>query len=874
MAWADDTAQQSRTPAANVRIQRAADAVETDVRFLEGLRQRRLYALAEAYCHEVAGRDDLTTRRRVRLAVELSQTLVAQALDSPPDARAPLWKRAEAAVRDLGLSETEGSWALLADVQAALVRLARGELARQMAATSPDGQRHLGEARQDLREAVRQLDVVRQRIEARLRGLATPSGKPRATVSKQNATMDRNALLSLQRHVQFELARALAHLGQCFAPESADRISALSRAVEHFERLAALSTVDPLAWESRVELIRCLRFLGDRQAALRRLEQLERQSPPAAIAYRAQAERIELLLDAGKVNEAAVLAEKLLGTLEGDTSPAGEATQAMAERELAALRAYLAAWQQAHRQQRKPQKERQKEQQSQEEQNAQQTVHWQKAAERLVAHIAARRGTYWARRAESLMAANIAGWSGTEDASLLTRIAESYFRAGQFDEAVVAYDRAQREAARRGDGRRAFQLGYVAASIEHQRGRHEAAAERFARLAREYDDHPQAAQTHRLAIYHLGQLLRDQADSQTLDRYLLLLEEHLARWPGAPGSDEIRLRLARLLEHRGQYARAEKLYRQVSSESEQFARAVQRLVELYEHWFNNQPHDRRARQHVAEAVDWLDRIVTGPASRHGVPDTWTDGQRAALLALARLRVEWLHEGLRRTEQLLNAALAEPMAPPEWKRRAFPWLIVVLAAEGAGDRALRFVDQLAQNDVSSTLAVLESVDRLPRPSDPKLRHDVAQLKQRVARIVLHHADAASLDANARKRAETILASSLVEAGRFDQAKQHYERLRKSAPRDADVLEQYAALLAREGSPDAWRAALDGWRELERHSPAGSPRWFRAKYGICQAHLALGNRQRAEKIYSQLQVLHPSLGGAEMRARFDQLFRASR
>jgi hypothetical protein len=63
----------------------------------------------------------------------------------------------------------------------------------------------------------------------------------------------------------------------------------------------------------------------------------------------------------------------------------------------------------------------------------------------------------------------------------------------------------------------------------------------------------------------------------------------------------------------------------------------------------------------------------------------------------------------------------------------------------------------------------------------------------------------------------------------------------------------------------------WRELEKKSPAGSPRWFRAKYAVASLHYRLGNPKQAAKIITLLNVLHPELGGPAMQRQFEDLLR---
>ena len=90
-----------------------------------------------------------------------------------------------------------------------------------------------------------------------------------------------------------------------------------------------------------------------------------------------------------------------------------------------------------------------------------------------------------------------------------------------------------------------------------------------------------------------------------------------------------------------------------------------------------------------------------------------------------------------------------------------------------------------------------------------------------------------------------------------------------PRNGAIQEEYVRLLLARNDRASLEAALAKGRELERNSPPQSARWFRAKYNVALAHYRLGNKQQAAKIITLLRLLHPELGGAEMKARFDDL-----
>jgi tetratricopeptide (TPR) repeat protein len=92
-----------------------------------------------------------------------------------------------------------------------------------------------------------------------------------------------------------------------------------------------------------------------------------------------------------------------------------------------------------------------------------------------------------------------------------------------------------------------------------------------------------------------------------------------------------------------------------------------------------------------------------------------------------------------------------------------------------------------------------------------------------------------------------------------------------PDDGAIQEAHARALANSEPPEAWRRALEQFRAIEKRSPEGSARWFRAKYGIASMHLRLGDAAKAAKMVRLLKVLHPELGGPELRPQFEELLR---
>ena len=84
---------------------------------------------------------------------------------------------------------------------------------------------------------------------------------------------------------------------------------------------------------------------------------------------------------------------------------------------------------------------------------------WQEKAAAVVRDIERDHGPYWRRRGESLFAEQIAANPATTDVAVLAQAAEGFYRAGQPDEALAAFDRAVREAHAGRPGRQGVRAG-------------------------------------------------------------------------------------------------------------------------------------------------------------------------------------------------------------------------------------------------------------------------------------------------------------------------------------------------------------------------------------------------------------------------------
>jgi hypothetical protein len=802
-----------------------------DARFLEGLRQRRLFELAEKHCQDLLADTRLDEHRRAEATIELSRTLAQHALESPPADQAALWRRARAVVDEFAKAHPQSPQLLLVRAQGALAALLQGEEGRDVAQF--DSRREaLDEARQVLRVACDQLRKLQADVAAAIK--RQPRGVP--PTQDQLSTAQ---LLSLEMHVRHELARGLTNQGLCYPAHGADRVNSLTQALELLKSLAQQELEPTLAWSVSLDTVAALRALDDYPAAQRALAALEKTQPPPELAPRLRVERIRLALARGQVDEA--LSEA------GRGGPRPHADWAPAE--YAQLEAYTTAWRNA-RQRR----------------DAAEAARWERTAMDQVRAIEQVHGPRWSRKAENLLANAIAASGAAPSAPLLMRLAGSYYRGGRIDEALAAYDRASATARQAGDAGAAFDAALAAATIERERNALRSAIDRYRKLAIEWPRNAKASEAHLLAVHAAAQVAAAQQSPQ-LDEYKQLLDEHVANWPTAATAAQAWCWLGRLAEHEHRPRDALSAFRHVNPNHPQHAEAIEAAGRSYAQLIaESRGQDAEHERLASEAVSYFESLIAADAPQ--AKDN--PSARAAVLAAARVALSDRPDGAAKAEALLSKAIARDSdAPPEWKAAARGLLVAALASRGRIERAEKVLEQIPIHATADALAVSQLLGDARGRSSGEAARKLAGLELTVLDDLLlarDRLDAKSLGAIKRQRA-----MALATAGRRREALAALRSLAVENPRDGQTQEDLAVVLAG-GSRDSQQAAVEQWRLVASKSRPGSPRWFRAQYGLARAQLDLGDAQQASTTIKLVAAAHPELGGPPMKASFEQLLAA--
>ena len=804
----------------------------SEERFLDGLRTRRLFELAENYCREELTTSALADQQRAELTVELSRTYVDHALQSPPDERDAIWARAQAVIEDLLRARPNDPRRILLQVQLGLVHLARGELVRQEAEILHNSAERLEQARDELRRAVGDLQTAQETLAVELRNANL---RKRA----EPGLLTADELLSLQRNLNYQLARAYRNQGQSYPPRSDDRTNSLRQAVDQLRPLAEADLDDGVTWQSRLDEIICQRLLEHYPEAERRLAALDQAEPPPRVAASARAEEIRLALARGQLPEALALLD----------SGRAISRQHFADLDYASFEAYAAAWRAADQ-----------------AKAADQAAQYQSRAAELIQAIDRRYGPYWSRRAETLLAGNVSAAGGSKDLSLLVRAAESFYRAGEIEQALAAYDQAAEQAMKAQQTDVAFDTAYTAAVLEQKQGHHRSAADRFRSLALSAPKHAKAGGAHLLAIYNHAQAVKDDPAASD-DDYLALLNEHLQFWPAEPSANQARLWLGKLQQGRRNWAAAIEAYRGIAVDDPHYGEAIGAVANCYQTELAElQAAGKPTAEAAEQAARYFEELISGGRDR--LPERFSPVERLAAVTAAELYLQYADGRYDRAERILAAALdASGDAPEEWKSDAEGLLVFALAGQGRREEAALRLKQLAQGRPQQLLLLVEGLDEIARDSSASIRRELARLELQAAELL--GAQRSTLSAADRKTFDLAYARALATAERRDEALRLLAGLAEASPRDGNVQEAYAQALLEGPDKTSWQAALNKWRGIEKKCRAGGDRWLRSMYAQALALERLNQKPQSLQLIKLTAALHPDMGGPELKAKFMEL-----
>jgi len=788
-----------------------------DGRLVDGLLERRLFRLAESFC-----RDRLSVVRSVRddaaMTVNLIRVLTSKAANAPRHEQEAQWNEVASAANEFSVRHPDHQRSILVQFQAALARLARGEVeSEKHGAESGEADRR--PATGLLRRAIHDLQEIDKELVHRLQ----IAGNGRR--GDEDEMLSARQLRTVRSHLRFHLARAFVMQSLQFDQGSPDRLHAATVAIKQLDAISPSGLPEESVWNAKTLKVRCLRLKRDFEGTLRESAKLEQQSPPESVIQQLAAERIHLELDRRQLDQAI----GLVGSFHARNLPAHE------DFELAVLRMSVAAWKQAMA-----------------SGDEQATKEWRENTTQLVRRGGRRFGRGWSRQADRWLMAVSDELVGDEAITMIQRTADSLFLRGDTESAVDMYDRAVAKALKSEEPQQAFDLGFKAAAILYQGGQFLEASKRFAALASQRKTDPKAAQAQELAALATASLA--ETEPRHLTAYRQLLESLVASWPAAPQANNAHWWLARLSESQQDFRQAAGHYKKIAPTDTRWAAAVESAQRCDPMWLENEPNSDKRQKQALVAISFYDDVAVHNDSSE------------ARLAASRLRIRILRSQWKRANDDLANILADREKSTEKQQQAASAMMVITAAAlgqfPEADGRLKNLNLPTTRDWLDLALGLAEIGR-------NQQAEVAVSQLGLAALDLLAKQPKTLSQSELRDYDRLEPQLLAQVGRNDDAIAGFEQLLGQRPDDLQIREDYAVLLSRDDDAPRKKQALDQWRQIQSSRPKQSAGWFRARYEIASLHAALGATQRAIEIVELTKTLYPELGGEEMAAQFNEL-----
>ncbi|MFM7071853.1 MAG: hypothetical protein ACKO38_08690 [Planctomycetota bacterium] len=816
-----------------------------DETFLAGLRARRLFELAEAHCERRSADRSLTTVERGQLTVDWIRCLAEHARHSPTAQREKLLERAHEVASQFTAAFPEHSLGFLVRTQEAIVDATAGELARLEAEASPDPAVERAAARKRCRAASTRLEQLDRQLAEFL-----PQRFRRGAIPDELAV---EQLASLQHQIRLQAARAHRGLALAYDESSDDWLAALGRGLQLLEpSLRQLTPEMPLYAPLTLEAATQLRLLGRVDAAHAMLARLAPEPPQPrptltrSLQWAMLAEQLRSAVGQRRWSEAEQLTARQPPTSTGLPAVDGsynsdEGDAAKADWDFARFETLIARWRDAGMATTETGPARG-------DTGVIDIGVLKQRSLALLDQIEAEHGPYWKHRGDLLLV-SVGAATGTRDADLLGRSADSLVAQDRVDEALRTYEQAAGLAAREQNREAAFQWAYKAGLLQQRRQRFDDAAERLRVAAVDHPDHPQAPLAHLAALWNLAQSVRQKPPvatnsavggppvaetklSQALETYGQWLEDHVRRWPMSPTTCDAQVWRGAWLESRGAWSEASAAYRALPethaaaldayrgvlrTETRRLAAAVAPSGEVA------QPPAASTNSAVvgAEVEAWLMRPVPEAISSQLTVD---DRQASAQLLFLSL---WTQAGREADARKALAAVTWPLNDQS-RTTAREWLVLTQR----------------QRATSSTVR---------RQSLAPLSLELAEIAAKL-RVVPQPSGATPATAPTKDSATVITdgllamvrAEALEDLGKQSEAIALRRQLAATNPSSGAAQQSLAEALERSEKREDWRGALDQWRRIAAKSPPHSQRWFQAKLGTVRQLVRLDQRAEAEKL----------------------------
>ena len=394
-----------------------------------------------------------------------------------------------------------------------------------------------------------------------------------------------------------------------------------------------------------------------------------------------------------------------------------------------------------------------------------------------------------------------------------------------------------------------------------QTGRTDEVEKSVAPILKDADAGPQRVKASLLLALALGRAVSEGGRGVTRSQYASALKNHLKAFPGDPTVSEVEWLLGKVSFEEGDRQGAIKLWSTIEHGQPRWLESKLELARLHKLDLDQQRlnGDREASdRRFKEAFDFLEGCLK---QARGEPET-----NPIQIAIARLEltptVGHPSDALKRIEIALHAVLTpEQRATVRWLR------VVALAQLSRFVEAEQFVKRESKDsDPFLLLEPLRLLDRSAAESESDLR---ARRIAFLSAVLLDRLRTFNDIYTADQQAEISLryARSFAFSGNEAAAKRALSTGRP-LPRTSnpDLLRDLAELYSR---LEVYGLAVDVQRLRAKQLTPGSIPWFDACYGLALAYYHEGKGKEALHLIDATSILHPELGGSELKTKFIRL-----
>jgi len=842
-----------------------ADATE---RYFDGLRERRLFSLAETVCLRMLNDTGPGLVERTRYAVELSRTYVDHAAYAESiEEQTEMLDLAARAIDEVLSGRDNHPQALLLQAQKAIVTAREVELFRWRHELHPLADADLQQALERAARVTPELQQLDQALSAELRA-------PRRDVLGER--LQPYQLRGLLNVVRFRAGALQLDRAALLDSGSPDRSEALVLADQWFRRVAAGAPGDRLTLESQLAVVQVTRLSGDLATAGKLLNALLQDLPPPAVLDDAMAELVELHLADGRLADALdelrahrLARRGLTGRLNWlNVVVLSRLSQATAQQGDPALAAEL-----------------------------------MEQAKSFAQRAGTEGSAYWAARARQQIDLDHRRHRYGGDVAPWLEQGQNSFAAGRLPDAIRAYTRAWElvRQARTTAPDAAAEVGSALGSLLVQEGRYEDAADVLRDAVLVQPAGEQAAASDLLRAWCLTRLYEVEPTRSRREACMTALEEHRARFPASATAAEAAWLLAQIEERRLQSTQALRLYAAIPDSHARFAEANVAVARCGEVILSRLAELGRPVDEWEPAILRLLDDRCAPLLTQARP--LSPLQAELLLRTARLRLNAVPPDFITADSLLNQLFRErtgssgsPAVPgtgplpanaatetgsgeeltaadraalSQLRYQAAALRVISLAGQGQMREAYRLVEDVARRDSAELVAVLSGLTAAAAGLPAPQQRELGELQLHA--FDLSGARLEGLPAEEQTAWRQTLASAHDFTGRPAQAADLLKPLLDADPENHDLRRRIATRLMAANTPERLAAARQHWQKLESTFPPGSADWFSARMETIRVSLSLGQTDEARKVLRVTRLLYPDPPTAEIRGTLDELAR---